>query len=185
MAGESHVARLRRPSAVSFASAEPLRPLFHRVLPGRDRLSAPAAGSPDYLHPEWANAAFHHRRRCRSPASATARRVAGNRRSSATGPTSQAIHFGVGPTRIWGVGPAAAGLGEVRRCAGRAPRRPHWSTATAHAAFAGFTPLADDICSAPGAARGGTRAAITAHFLDQPRSARCPTRRASSPATRR
>ena len=56
----------------------------------------------DFLHPEWGNLRFHDRPLVEA-ASANGNHIAGTR-FSATGPSSHALRFTVGPCRIWGAG---------------------------------------------------------------------------------
>jgi AraC-like DNA-binding protein len=96
----------------------------------------------DLLHPEWANLRFF------SGALPVAEARNGARVSgtcfTATGPSSQAVHFAVGETRLWGVGLLPLGWAKFVRADAA-----HYANAVAdghaHPAFASFRPLAQTL----------------------------------------
>jgi AraC-like DNA-binding protein len=117
----------------------------------------------DLLHPEWANLRFF------SGALPVAQARDGTRVSgtffTATGPSSQAVHFEVGPTRLWGVGLLPLGWAKFVR----AEAADHANAVVdghAHSAFASFRPLANTLFGPE--ADGDTEAEfdrIVAHFI--------------------
>jgi AraC-like DNA-binding protein len=126
-----------------------------------DIVPAPGESVADLLQPEWANLRFF------SGALPVAEARDGTRvagcRFTATGPSSQAVRFAVGKTRLWGVGLLPLGWAKFVSV-------PASQLANAvidgeeHAAFAGFRPLADSLFGAvPDADAECAR--IAAHFL--------------------
>lgn len=97
------------------------------------------AGEADYLHPEWANLRFF------SGGRPIAEGQNGDRveraRFCATGPSSRAVRFSLGPTRMWGVGllPLGWAMFVEQPAAALADRV---VDGEAHPAFAPFAPLA-------------------------------------------
>jgi AraC-like DNA-binding protein len=103
---------------------------------------APGATVTDLLHPEWANLRFF------SGALPVAQARDGARVSgaffTATGPSSQAVRFTVGPTRLWGMGLLPLGWAKFVR-ADAAPHANAVADGHAHPAFASFRPLAHEL----------------------------------------
>ena len=99
----------------------------------------------DLLHPEWANLRFFSG----ALPVAEARdgtRVAGTE-FSATGPSSQAVRFAVGATRLWGVG--LLPLGWAKFVHVKAVEHANAvADGNAHPAFACFRPLAETLFGA-------------------------------------
>lgn len=96
----------------------------------------------DHLHPEWANLRFHSGD---LPDAETADgSVLSGTPFPATGPSSKAVRFTVGATRLWGVG--LLPLGWAKYAA--APAASVANAAVdgfAHPAFSGFSPLAETV----------------------------------------
>ncbi|MET0587302.1 MAG: helix-turn-helix domain-containing protein [Novosphingobium sp.] len=117
----------------------------------------------DYLHPEWANLRFHigDLPEADNRAGAT---ISGTC-FPATGPSSRAVRFTIGSTRMWGAGLLPLGWAKLVQ----APAV-HLADALVdgnnHAAFAGFTGLADRICSDIGDVEEEL-GIITSHFIDR------------------
>jgi len=117
-------------------------------------------GDADYLHPEWANLRFF------SGSRPTAEGANGDRvehaRFCATGPSSRAVRFSLGPTRMWGIGllPLGWAMFFDKPAATLADRV---VDGEAHPAFAPFAPLARNLFGAV-ADEQAELARITAHF---------------------
>lgn len=117
-------------------------------------------GAVDYLHPEWANLRFF------SGGLPVAEGANGDRveqaRFCATGPSSHAVRFSLGPTRMWGVGLLPLGWAMfVRQPAAALADRV--VNGEAHPAFAPFAPLAASLFGEePDAAAELAR--LSAHF---------------------
>jgi AraC-like DNA-binding protein len=117
----------------------------------------------DYLHPEWGNLRIH------SGDFPTAETRSGTILSGTnfpvTGPSSEAIRFTIGTTRMWGVGLLPLGWAKFVH----APAAGFANAAVdgnRHAAFAGFAPLARTIFGdAPDP--DGELVRLTNHFLDR------------------
>ena len=121
----------------------------------------PGETATDLLHPEWANLRFF------SGALPTAEARDGTRVTGtpfcATGPSSQAVRFAVGPTRLWGIG--LLPLGWAKFVHGEAADFANGvADGNTHPAFASFRPLADALFGAePDVEAEHDR--IAAHFL--------------------
>lgn len=117
----------------------------------------------DYLHPEWANLRFHvgGTPDADNPTGAA---ISGTC-FPATGPTSRAVRFSIGSTRMWGAGLLPLGWAKFVN----APAV-HLADAlvdgNSHQAFAGFTDLADRICFGIGDIEEELDL-ISSHFLNQ------------------
>jgi AraC-like DNA-binding protein len=115
----------------------------------------------DLLHPEWANLRFF------SGALPVAEARDGTRVSgtffTATGPSSQAVHFAVGETRLWGVGLLPLGWAKFVR-ADAAHHANAVADGHAHPAFASFRPLAQ-VLFGPDAESEAEFGRIVEHFL--------------------
>jgi AraC-like DNA-binding protein len=123
----------------------------------------PAAGevARDLLHPEWANLRFF------SGSLPVAEGRDGTRVEgttfTATGPSCEAVHFAVGPTRIWGVG--LLPLGWAKFVQADAARFANViADGNHHPAFASFRPLADKLFG-PEPDPQAEHARIAEHFL--------------------
>ena len=99
-------------------------------------------GACDYLHPEWANLRFFSGT-CPEAEAGNGDRVTGAR-FCATGPSSCAVRFTVGPTRMWGIGllPLGWAMFVGHPAAALADRV---VDGECHAAFAPFAPLAQGL----------------------------------------
>lgn len=85
-----------------FAPPEPLRgcfTTFYQVTID----GPPGSRVTDHLHPEWAGLRFYLSGDCPSAEGLDGQRIA-DTDFTATGPSSKAVRFTVGPTRMWGVG---------------------------------------------------------------------------------
>lgn len=102
-------------------------------------------GDADYLHPEWANLRFFSGG-CPIAEGANGDRVE-RARFCATGPSSRAVRFSLGPTRMWGIGllPLGWAMFVGKPAADLADRV---VDGEAHPAFAPFTPLARQLFGA-------------------------------------
>lgn len=117
----------------------------------------------DLLHPEWANLRFF------SGATPVAEARNGSRVAgasfTATGPSSEAVHFTVGATRLWGVGLLPLGWAKFIHA-----EAAQFANAVAdgnkHPAFAAFRPLARSLFGAQSDI-DTEFARIAAHFLDR------------------
>ncbi|MBW8752970.1 MAG: AraC family transcriptional regulator [Sphingomonadales bacterium] len=99
----------------------------------------------DLLHPEWANLRFFSGARPVAEA-ANGTRISGTL-FSATGPSTQAVRFAVGATRLWGVGLLPLGWAKFVH----AEAAQHANTVAdghVHPAFASFRPLAETLFGA-------------------------------------
>ena len=114
----------------------------------------------DQLHPEWANLRFHAGT-CPDAAGYKGDRLSGSS-FAATGPSSRAVRFSIGATRMWGVGLLPLGwarfVGEPASALADAVVDGH-----AHPAFAAFVPLARELFGAD-PDEPGELARIAAHF---------------------
>ncbi|HEY0958931.1 MAG TPA: helix-turn-helix domain-containing protein [Novosphingobium sp.] len=117
----------------------------------------------DYLHPEWANFRFH------SGALPVARMRDGSTMPrtafAVTGPSSAAIRFTVGSTRMWGVGILPLGWAKFV-CTPAARFADLAVDGNIHAEFAALRPLAQDIF-ADEPDLDGELARIARHFLER------------------
>lgn len=124
-------------------------------------------GDADYLHPEWANLRFF------SGGCPVAEGPNGDRveraRFCATGPSSRAVRFSLGPTRMWGIGllPLGWAMFVEQPAAGLADRV---VDGEAHPAFASFAPLASTLFG-PVADEAAELARIATHFAALARTA--------------
>ena len=92
----------------------------------------------DYLHPEWANLRFHTGELCAETCDGV---VVTSAAFAATGPSSRAVRFSVGPIRIWGIG--LLPLGWAKYIGAPAVTLANVVTdGFVHPAFAGFGSLA-------------------------------------------
>ena len=93
----------------------------------------------DYLHPEWANLRFHTGT-CPDAENGLGAALSGTS-FAATGPSSCAVRFSIGATRMWGIGLLPLGwakfIGEPAQALADALVDGH-----SHPAFASFAPLA-------------------------------------------
>lgn len=115
----------------------------------------------DLLHPEWANLRFF------SGDLPVAEARDGTRVTrtpfSATGPSSQAVRFAVGPTRLWGIGLLPLGWAKFVR-ANAADLANTVADGNVHPAFTCFRPLAEALFDAD-AGTEDDAARIAEHFL--------------------
>lgn len=96
----------------------------------------------DWLHPEWANLRLADSPACQAAIGGGALRDLP--RAIGTGPTCQAMHFVLGPVRIWGIG--ILPLGWARLCSGDAAgHADRLSDAGSDPAYAAFAPLMDRV----------------------------------------
>ena len=120
----------------------------------------PDARFTDHLHPEWANLRFF------SGTGPVAEGMLGDRVENApfcaTGPSSRAVRFAVGPTRMWGIGllPLGWAMFVDRPAAEFADRVVDGAT---DLAFARFAPLARELFG-PKPDAEGEFARIASHF---------------------
>lgn len=116
----------------------------------------------DYLHPEWANLRFY------VGDVPEAENQAGAAISGtcfpATGPSSRAVRFSIGSTRMWGVGLLPLGWAKFVK-APAADLADALVDGYSHPAFASFTALADKLCSGIADVDEQLRL-ITAHFME-------------------
>jgi len=118
------------------------------------------SGAIDHLHPEWANLRFFSGTRPIAEA-VGGDRVAGAR-FCATGPSSRAVRFSLGPTRMWGIGllPLGWAMFVRSRASDLADRV---VDGEAHPAFAPFASLAASLFG-PVPDQAGELDRISAHF---------------------
>lgn len=106
---------------------------------------APGESVEDLLHPEWANLRFF------SGAKPVAETRGGSRVAdtafTATGPSSEAVRFTVGATRLWGIGLLPLGWAKFVQ-AEAAQFANAVADGNAHPAFAAFRPLAQSLFGA-------------------------------------
>lgn len=130
--------------------------LVETVVNGEGRLA-------DYLHPEWANLRFH------SGMTPEATRGDGtvlrDTSFAATGPSSKAVRFSVGTSRMWGIGLLPAGWARLVA----APASTYGDAVLCghqDSAFAPFRPLAEGLFG-PAPDEAGEHARIVAHFRER------------------
>lgn len=100
----------------------------------------------DYLHPEWGNVRISDRGTIEGAIGSEELRPIG--RAVATGPTSIAPHFRIGPGRFWGIGLMPLGWARFVRCPASA-MADRYVDAFASPYFASFHPLADTLFADP------------------------------------
>lgn len=117
----------------------------------------------DYIHPEWSNLRFF------SGACPTAEARDGSGVSDSTltvtGPSTQAVKFAIGATRLWGVGLMPAGWAKFVR-ADAAEHANAVADGHVHPTFASFRELADTVFG-PEPDEDAEYERIAAHFLDR------------------
>ena len=92
----------------------------------------------DWLHPEWANVRYAANPQWQAAIGSEPLRTPAP--LIGTGPTCQAAHFILGPSRIWGIG--VLPLGWARLCSGDAAiHADRFTDARSEPAYAGFAPL--------------------------------------------
>ena len=114
----------------------------------------------DYLHPEWGNLRFHSGDV--PDASVEGGMAISGSAFAATGPSSKAVHFTIGSTRMWGMGLLPLGWAKFVGISAASLANGVFD-GNSHPAFASFEPLAASIF---GNERDieGELARITAHF---------------------
>lgn len=122
----------------------------------------------DHLHPEWAGLRFYSAGDLPSAEGMDGQHLSGTN-FAVTGPSSKAVRFSIGPTRMWGVGMLP--LGWARFVAAPADRFAD-ALIDGHAdpVFAPFRPLAEALADPTGEAAGDMAkalACIEAFFLDR------------------
>lgn len=122
---------------------------------------APGESAIDLLQPEWSNLRFFSGA-CPTAHARDGTSVAGTP-FCVTGPSSQAVHFVVGPTRLWGVGFLPLGWAKFVR-AEAADFANAVADGNTHAAFASFCPLSETLFGAEPDIEA-EHARIAEHFL--------------------
>lgn len=102
----------------------------------------PGESVTDLLHPEWANLRFFSG--ALPDAEARDGRSLTGAAFTATGPSSEAVRFSVGPTRLWGMGLLPLGWAKFVR-GEAAPLANALVDGASHPAFASFRPLAETL----------------------------------------
>lgn len=117
----------------------------------------------DYLHPESANLRFHVGD-TPDAENGTGAAVSGTC-FPVTGPSSRAVRFSIGSTRMWGVGLLPLGWAKFVK-APAVDLADALVDGNTHPAFSGFASLAERLCSGPGEVEDEL-ALLASHFLER------------------